>query len=131
MSIDFPTIELPASANDCESIVRFLLAELVRNGKLQSAQLEILVQDFLHRESLGSTAVGRGVAIPHIKSKVAKRTVGIIGRSKQPVAWDGTLKGSAVNAVCLVVISDAEQTDWLQVIESVAQSLFPTDEQHP
>jgi PTS system nitrogen regulatory IIA component len=130
MSIDFPTIELPASASDCESIVRCLIAELVCNGKLLSNQSEMLVRELLHRESLGSTAVGRGVAIPHIKSSAVKRSVGVIGRRQQPIVWDGTVKGSAVDAVCLVIAPNANQADWLSVMESVVRNLFPTDDQN-
>lgn len=45
------------------------------------------------RESLASTAIGEGVAIPHGRVETARRVVGAIGRSVEGVAFDSVDAG--------------------------------------
>ena len=65
---DFPVIDLPDDLDTADTIVRFLIEELVRRGDVPSQEADSLVSAILKREELGSTAVGRGVALPHAKS---------------------------------------------------------------
>jgi nitrogen PTS system EIIA component len=54
------------------------------------------------RERLGSTAVGRGVAIPNARSLLVTRWMVIVARSRRGVAWDEA-GGDAVHLVLLVL----------------------------
>ena len=47
-----------------------ILAELVELLRLDEAASEALLRVLQRRESLGSTGVGRGIAIPHCRSAV-------------------------------------------------------------
>ena len=89
--LDFPVVNLPGDADSDESIVRFLVSELVRTGRIRQEHSESVMLQVLHRESLGSTAIGRGVAIPHTKSNIVDEVVGIVGQCAQPVNWSGGL----------------------------------------
>src|SRR6202163_2323399 len=42
----------------------------------------------LRREELGSTGIGRGVAIPHARLPDLQRAFGLLARLKQPVDFD-------------------------------------------
>ena len=60
-----------------------VLRELVHALSRTESQVdeERTVEILLERESLGSTGIGEGVAIPHGKSKAVKRIVASFGRS--------------------------------------------------
>jgi PTS system nitrogen regulatory IIA component len=60
-----------------------VLRELVRAIAQVEKQVDEnrLIEILLERESLGSTGIGDGVAIPHGKSKEAKRLLASFGRS--------------------------------------------------
>src|SRR4051812_4001898 len=92
--LNFPVVDLPASATSSPgAAVRFLVGELVRAGRVRPEHAERVACQVLYRESLGSTAIGCGVAIPHSKSDVVEEVLGIIGRSAAPVAWPVSLDG--------------------------------------
>lgn len=56
-----------------------ILAELASALARRSAQdPELLLEQLREREALGSTATGRGLALPHIKADVS-RTFGVLG----------------------------------------------------
>jgi mannitol/fructose-specific phosphotransferase system IIA component (Ntr-type) len=42
----------------------------------------------LKREELGSTGVGNGVALPHVRLEQVKKPFGILARLKQPIDFD-------------------------------------------
>lgn len=63
---------------------------------------EVLRSTLVLRERLGSTAVGRGVAVPNARSLLVSRPTVIVARSRRGVAWDGGDDGP-VHLVLLVL----------------------------
>jgi mannitol/fructose-specific phosphotransferase system IIA component (Ntr-type) len=49
---------------------------------------ELLLDLLLMRERLGSTAIGKGVALPHARSLTVKRPQLVVARSRRGVDWD-------------------------------------------
>jgi PTS system nitrogen regulatory IIA component len=56
----------------------------------------------LKREELGSTGVGNGVAIPHVRLEQVKKPFAIMARLKHPIDFD-SIDGQPVDLVCLLV----------------------------
>jgi len=67
---------------------------------------ETLRATLLMRERLGSTGVGRGVALPNARSLLVTRPAVLLGRSRRGVEW-GAVDGDPVHLV-LLVLSPAE-----------------------
>ena len=67
------------SAKGKEGILRELVRVIAQIEK--QVDEERMVEILLERESLGSTGIGEGVAIPHGKSKDVKRLLASFGRS--------------------------------------------------
>jgi PTS system fructose-specific IIA component/PTS system nitrogen regulatory IIA component len=86
-----------------EAIVKFLVEQLVTSGRVQPQDADRLVSQVLHRESLGSTGIGRGLAIPHTTSGAVTSILGVVGRSDEPVTWPGAVDGEPVRTVYLLV----------------------------
>ena len=66
-------------SSDKEGVIKELLSILVSAKLIPSAQLELVFNDVMGRESKMSTGIQHGVAIPHAKTKVVKNLVACIG----------------------------------------------------
>jgi len=49
---------------------------------------ELLLDLLMTRERLGSTAVGKGVALPHARSFTVRRPQLVVARSRRGIEWD-------------------------------------------
>jgi len=78
----------------------------------------------LKREELGSTGVGNGVAIPHVRLEQVKKPFGILARLKHPVDFDA-IDGQPVDLVCLLLLllSKEKEQAQLNVLAAVARRL--------
>ena len=59
-----------------EGVIREMAASLRAAGGFREGDLEDVVRAILKRELLGSTGIGRGVAIPHTKHSSVDRLIG-------------------------------------------------------
>ena len=62
-----------------EQAVRILVNSLVDSGRVQAPEFENIVRAILKRETLGTTGIGGGVAIPHARHTSFERLIGTIG----------------------------------------------------
>jgi mannitol/fructose-specific phosphotransferase system IIA component (Ntr-type) len=118
---DFPYVNLPADAASPDTIVRILIDELVRSGRLPQEHAASSVERILQRESLGATAIGRGIAIPHAKTDAVDEVIGIFGRCPDPIPWLGSIGNQRVTLVCLLLTPESKPGDGLVAIESLAR----------
>src|SRR5207248_8674188 len=65
-------------ANSKESVIREMVTSLAGAGYFRGGELEDIVKAVLKRELLGSTGIGRSVAIPHSKHSSVDRLVGTV-----------------------------------------------------
>ena len=78
------------------------------------------VEEVLRREMLGSTAIGRGVAIPHATVEGLKSMVGAVARIPHGIEFD-SVDGKPVHIVFLLVSPSGGET--LRALKSIAQQL--------
>jgi len=97
-----------------EEMVRYL-----KKNRLVNHEKEI-IEKLLHRESLGSTALGEGIAIPHCKAKGMKNPVLLVGVSPQGVSFEAP-DGAPVKVFFLLVTSPDEPSLNLQILALIAQ----------
>ena len=77
--------KLKASERD-EAILE-IVEHLVEKKKLTDEQKDDLIGEFLKREALGTTAIGHGVAIPHVKTDKVKDFMGALAVSRGGVEF--------------------------------------------
>jgi mannitol/fructose-specific phosphotransferase system IIA component (Ntr-type) len=110
-------IELELKSEDKKGVLR----ELVDLFKLKEKAEKILLETLKKREELGSTGVGKGIAIPHCRSLLVKDLHLAIGRSKKGISF-GALDGNPVHLFFLIVASPMEPSNqYLIVLGKVAQ----------
>ena len=102
---DFVSVESIRSsvhATTKEGVIREMTQSLVDSGKIISGELDGIVKAIMKREDLGSTGIGRGVAVPHTKHPSVDRLVGTVAISHDGVDFE-SLDGEPVHLFFLLV----------------------------
>lgn len=115
------TTSLKAQASK-EEIIRELVQLLVRAGCVKEKDVNKLVQILLKRESLGSTGIGQGVAIPHGKSDCVNKLVAAFGISQSGVSFDA-LDGELVHLFFLLVAPEDSAGPHLKALARISRLL--------
>ncbi len=110
------------SASDKEGVVRELVQALFDAGIIVDGELESVVKAVLKREELGSTGIGRGVAVPHTKHPGAKRLVATVGVSIAGVDFQ-SLDGEKVQLFFLLISPPDRPGDHLRALENISRQL--------
>jgi mannitol/fructose-specific phosphotransferase system IIA component (Ntr-type) len=98
-----------------------ILDELVSSLGLDAARSATLIKALQRRESMGSTGVGHGVAVPHCRTALVDRLRVIFGRRLEGVSWGGT-DTEPVRYFFLLIAPPAEVSDaYLPVLGQVAR----------
>jgi nitrogen PTS system EIIA component len=105
-----------------EGVIREMIACLGSSGYFRGADTEDIVKAVLKRELLGSTGIGRGVAIPHTKHASVERLVGNVAISRPGVSFD-SLDGEPVHVFVLLISPQDRPGDHLRALENVSRSL--------
>jgi mannitol/fructose-specific phosphotransferase system IIA component (Ntr-type) len=105
-----------------EAVIREMVAALGAAGQVKASDTEDIVKAVLKRELLGSTGIGRGVAIPHTKHPSVQRLVGTVALSRPGVTFD-SLDGEPVHVFVLLISPQDRPGDHLRALENVSRSL--------
>jgi PTS system nitrogen regulatory IIA component len=107
-------------ADTKKAVLEELVSVLSDHGMLTDRQkmLEVL----LARESLGSTGIGQGIAIPHGKSSVAKELTAAVGISRTGVDFDA-LDDDKVYVIFLLVAPEEQASHHLKALARVSALL--------
>lgn len=118
-----PIVELPEEARaNAAAAIQFLVERLADTGALPHADVPAVVAGVLRRESLGSTAIGNGIAIPHYSGAPVAELRSILGTATPAILWQHAEGAVPVHRVCLVVASRAMGVDaHLRMLEDVVR----------
>jgi PTS system nitrogen regulatory IIA component len=111
-------------ATDKIGVIREFAGILQATGRVTDA--EALVRVLLERESLGSTGIGDGVAIPHGKLSFISNMVVAFGRSSQGVDFQ-SLDAKPVYLFFLLVTPDNKPGDHLKALARISRILKNPD----
>ena len=110
------------SAPTKEGVIREMVESLRAAGYFKGGEPDDIVRAILKRELLGSTGIGRGVAIPHTKHNSVDRLVGTVAVSKGGVPFE-SLDGEPVHVFVLLISPQDRPGDHLRALENVSRSL--------
>jgi PTS system nitrogen regulatory IIA component len=80
----------------------------------------------LKREDLGSTGIGKGVAIPHARLSGLQRPFGLLAKLSQPIEFNA-IDGQAVDIVFVLLLPAAVEGEALGALALVARTLRPPE----
>ncbi len=105
-----------------EDVIREMAQLLTESGSLKPAELEDITNAILDRERLGSTGIGRGIAVPHTRHAGVDSLVGAIGISKTGIDYN-SLDGSDVFIVFMLVSPLENPKEHIAALERTASQL--------
>ena len=116
-------INTDLASEDKQSVIRELVDSLVTAKEISAEDRDDIIQAIIEREELGSTGIGRGVAVPHTKHpNVTGKLVGTIGISANGVDFD-SLDGEKVNLLFLLISHPDRSADHLRALQHISSQL--------
>lgn len=103
-------------------VIKELLEALINAGEVEKRQRNKLIDGLMVRESLGSTAIGQGIAIPHAKSESVNKLVAAFGLSKRGVDFD-SLDGEPVYIFFLLLAPQDSAGPHLKALARISRLL--------
>jgi mannitol/fructose-specific phosphotransferase system IIA component (Ntr-type) len=107
-----------AGANK-EAVLKELLAAAQAGGGFGAKAQKALQKRINEREAIGSTGLGNGVAVPHVKSDDVTKATLVLARSKKGLDWSA-IDGRPVHIVFLLVSPAEEPEIHLQCLRWIA-----------
>lgn len=115
-------IQANLSATDKEGVIREMVQSLLDAGGIKKDESESVVKAILKREELGSTGIGRGVAVPHTKHPSVDKLVGTVAVSNEGVEFE-SLDGEKVYLFFLLISPPDRPGDHLRALENISRQL--------
>lgn len=109
-------------SDDKEAVIREMTQALLDAGEINANEYESIVKAILKREELGSTGIGRGVAVPHTKHPGVSRLVATVGVSSDGVDFH-SLDGEKVQLLFLLISPPDRPGDHLRALENISRQL--------
>ena len=87
------------------------------------ADREAFLKDVLNRETISTTGIGNGIAIPHGKSENVAETTVAVGRLTAPVEWK-SVDDNPVEFIVLLAVNEEDKTGLhVKILSEMARKL--------
>jgi mannitol/fructose-specific phosphotransferase system IIA component (Ntr-type) len=120
--IELKAVKADLQAYDKRAVIEELVEALVQAGGVKKADKISITDAVMKREELGSTGIGRGVAVPHTKHPSVDRLIGTVGISRDGVDFN-SLDGEKVLIFFLLVSPPDRPGDHLRALENISRQL--------
>lgn len=105
-----------------DEVIAELVDSLVASGSIKTGDRDDIIRAIMKREELGSTGIGRGIAVPHTKHAGVDRLVGTVGVSEEGIDFD-SLDGQTAQLFFLLVSPPDRPGDHLRALENISRQL--------
>jgi nitrogen PTS system EIIA component len=105
-----------------EAVVREMVGALHAAGHFRAGDVDEIVKAVLRREDLGTTGIGRHIAIPHSRHAAVDRLIGTLALSRDGLTFD-SLDGEPVYVFVLLVSPQDRPGDHLRALEAVVRTM--------
>ena len=120
--VNVEAIRADLTAEDKEAVIQELVRALIDANAIRNEDQGSIVKAILKREELGSTGIGRGVAVPHTKHPSVGQLVGTVGVSSEGVDFN-SLDGEKVQLFFLLISPPDRPGDHLRALENISRQL--------
>jgi len=94
----------------------------IAQQKLPELSEQEILDSLLKREKLGSTGIGKGIAIPHGRLSNIDETVAILVVNAEPIAFDA-IDDRPVDIFIALLVPDAQCQTHLKTLAAIADKL--------
>ncbi len=109
-------------ATEKEPAIREMVEALCATGAVEQKEVDGIVEALMKREDLGSTGIGRGVAVPHARHASANDLIGVFGHSARGVEF-AALDGEPVYAIFLLISPVTSSGQHLEALALISRML--------
>jgi mannitol/fructose-specific phosphotransferase system IIA component (Ntr-type) len=117
-------LEIPGGSKD--EILESLVGHAIACKALPRGRKEQVLEVLIERESRGSTAFGKGVAVPHARIPGLKKAAGIVARSAEGVDFRA-IDGEPVHAFLLLISPENRADDHLATLRWISGAVRDPD----
>jgi nitrogen PTS system EIIA component len=107
------------STGDKVGLLKLLSAKAAAKAGLDA---EEITKDIVRRETLGSTGIGHGVALPHARIRGLKAPFGLLARLRHAIDFEA-IDDQPVDIVLLLLLPDAPEDAQLNALACAARAL--------
>ena len=115
-------VKAEISATDKQGVIREMLQSILDAGGIGKEDYESIVKAIIKREELGSTGIGRGIAVPHTKHPSVQRLVGCVAVSSDGIDFEA-LDCEKVQLFFLLISPPDSPGDHLRALEHITRQL--------
>lgn len=108
-----------------EKLCRFL----VKTNHLRSITFDDVYQSVIEREKMSSTALGRGLAVPHARIPANESLMGVVGILRKPVDFDAP-DGRGADIICLVATPAGKENLHVKMLGAISTIFMKDRELH-
>ncbi|MBK9388456.1 MAG: PTS sugar transporter subunit IIA [Planctomycetes bacterium] len=119
--LDPENVILDLAASERSGVFEELTDRLIGSSRIVAAKRQEVLTALAAREELGTTGIGRGVAIPHAKVNGVAGLHLAVGLHRGGVDFRA-VDGDAVHAVVLIVRSEKQDEAHLRVLKKISQA---------
>ena len=114
-SLFIPNLKAKSKKGALTELADLLVSQKIINDK------EILLEMLQQRESLGSTGIGKGIAIPHGRTLMVSKLIIVFGKSDRGIPFEA-IDGDPVRLI-FMIIAPYRQNLYLVVLGKLAELL--------
>jgi mannitol/fructose-specific phosphotransferase system IIA component (Ntr-type) len=115
-----PSLMIPKlSSTTVEDVISEMASKMEAEGFVEGA--ERLVEAALQREAIVSTAVGHGLAVPHVRGVEGGGLALAVGLSSKGIRWDSE-RDQLTRIVVFIVIPTAASAFYLKLLAGLAET---------
>jgi PTS system fructose-specific IIA component/PTS system nitrogen regulatory IIA component len=103
-------------ATDRDAVLREMVKTLAKAKKIVAKHVDDVVKQLAEREKQGTTGIGKGVAVPHVRHDAVKQVTAAVARSSRGVDF-GSLDQQPVYLFFLVLAPD--NSKYFQAMETI------------
>jgi PTS system nitrogen regulatory IIA component len=117
-------IKMDLKSTDKDSVIKEMIDIMVENDIVTDK--EEVVKKAMEREAKGTTGVGKGVAIPHVKSDAVVKPAVAFGRSSEGIDY-GSMDEKPSYLFFLITVPEESHDEHLQLLAQLSRNLVHDD----
>ena len=116
--IKVDTINLNLESKNKNAVIKELYGNLKKTNLIKDEELGL--NDILAREEMGSTGIGKRIALPHAKTKAVDELIVTFGISRNGIAYD-SLDDENVNIFFMFLCPESKTHEYLRVLARISR----------
>ena len=112
------TIDLNLKAKNKNAVIKELYNNLKKTGLINDEELGL--NDIFVREEIGSTGIGKRIALPHAKTKAVEELIITFGISRNGIAYN-SVDDENVNIFFMFLCPENKSQEYLKVLARISR----------